>query len=118
MASALAAGARGAAATGTATGAAGGWWRHALGLTAQAARAPSASSERVGMLFATGVLARAAAASAPHTLERLGERPPLTEADWQAEFTKYKASPEYQKVHRGMSLEEFKFIYWMEYAHR
>ncbi|GLC33590.1 hypothetical protein PLESTB_000092600 [Pleodorina starrii] len=47
-----------------------------------------------------------------------GERPPRTDAEWEAEFTKYKASPEYQKVHRGMTLDEFKFIYWMEYAHR
>lgn len=47
-----------------------------------------------------------------------GERPPMSEADWEAEFAKYKASPEYLKVHRSMSLEEFKFIYWMEYAHR
>ncbi|KAG2446761.1 hypothetical protein HYH02_008322 [Chlamydomonas schloesseri] len=47
-----------------------------------------------------------------------GERPPMTQADWEAEFTKYKASPEYKKVHRSMSLDEFKFIYWMEYAHR
>ncbi|GFR49456.1 hypothetical protein Agub_g11516, partial [Astrephomene gubernaculifera] len=47
-----------------------------------------------------------------------GERPPMSEAEWEAEFVKYKASPEYLKVHRGMTLEEFKFIYWMEYAHR
>ncbi|KAG2494105.1 hypothetical protein HYH03_007744 [Edaphochlamys debaryana] len=47
-----------------------------------------------------------------------GERPPLTEEDWVAEFAKYRASPEFQKVHRNMTLEEFKFIYWMEYAHR
>ncbi|PNW86340.1 hypothetical protein CHLRE_02g082700v5 [Chlamydomonas reinhardtii] len=47
-----------------------------------------------------------------------GERPPVTQSDWEAEFTKYKASPEYKKIHRSMTLEEFKFIYWMEYAHR
>ncbi|KAG2435296.1 hypothetical protein HXX76_007372 [Chlamydomonas incerta] len=47
-----------------------------------------------------------------------GERPPMTQADWEAEFTKYRASPEYKKVHRSMTLDEFKFIYWMEYAHR
>jgi cytochrome c oxidase assembly protein subunit 15 len=47
-----------------------------------------------------------------------GERPPWSQADWEAEFAKYKASPEYRKINRGMSLEEFKFIYWMEYAHR
>ncbi|CAL8462918.1 g2452 [Coccomyxa elongata] len=47
-----------------------------------------------------------------------GEKAPSTQEDWEAEFSKYKASPEYHKVNRGMSLEEFKFIYWMEYAHR
>lgn len=28
----------------------------------------------------------------------VGERPPVTQSDWEAEFTKYKASPEYKKV--------------------
>ncbi|KAA6429600.1 MAG: cytochrome c oxidase assembly COX15-like, partial [Trebouxia sp. A1-2] len=47
-----------------------------------------------------------------------GERPPQSLAEWQVEFEKYKQSPEYRKVNRRMSLDEFKFIYWMEYAHR
>lgn len=47
-----------------------------------------------------------------------GEQPPRTEAEWAAEFAKYRASPEYKRVNRGMDVEEFKFIYWMEYAHR
>lgn len=47
-----------------------------------------------------------------------GERAPRTRADWEAEFANYRASPEFQRVNRGMSLDEFKFIYWMEYAHR
>ncbi|KAK9806783.1 hypothetical protein WJX72_002648 [[Myrmecia] bisecta] len=47
-----------------------------------------------------------------------GERPPRSACDWEAEFAKYKASPEFQKVNRSMRLDEFKFIYWMEYAHR
>lgn len=34
------------------------------------------------------------------------------------EFEKYKRSPEFRKVNRSMSVDEFKFIYWMEYAHR
>lgn len=38
--------------------------------------------------------------------------------DWQAEFAKYQLSPEFQRVNRSMTLDEFKFIYWMEYAHR
>lgn len=47
-----------------------------------------------------------------------GWLPPLTETGWQAEFQAYKAYPEYQKVNRGMSLEQFKEIYWLEYLHR
>ncbi|UPR02799.1 heme A synthase [Chloropicon primus] len=47
-----------------------------------------------------------------------GERPPLNHEDWVKEFAKYKQSPEFKKVNLGMSLEEFKFIYWMEYGHR
>ena len=47
-----------------------------------------------------------------------GERPPMTQEDWRAEFVKYQASPEFKKCHSSMSMEEFKFIFWMEYAHR
>lgn len=47
-----------------------------------------------------------------------GETPPRTEEEWEQEFFKYKQSPEFKKVNSGMDVEEFKFIYWMEYAHR
>ncbi|MFT3953076.1 MAG: COX15/CtaA family protein [Piscinibacter sp.] len=47
-----------------------------------------------------------------------GALPPLSEAHWQAEFAKYRASPQYQLVNRGMSLAEFQFIYWWEWGHR
>ncbi|PJK31048.1 COX15/CtaA family protein [Minwuia thermotolerans] len=47
-----------------------------------------------------------------------GWLPPLSEAAWQAEFEKYKAFPEYQKVNAGMSLADFKTIYAWEFAHR
>lgn len=47
-----------------------------------------------------------------------GERPPMTQEDWWTEFDKYRSSPEFKKVHSSMSLDEFKFIFWMEYAHR
>ena len=47
-----------------------------------------------------------------------GAIPPLTEEDWTIEFDKYRAIPEYQLQNRGMSLEEFKFIYWWEWGHR
>ena len=48
----------------------------------------------------------------------LGAIPPLTDADWQEAFEKYKHIPEYSLVNQGMSLAEFKFIYWWEWAHR
>ncbi|KAK2969233.1 hypothetical protein RJ640_003467 [Escallonia rubra] len=47
-----------------------------------------------------------------------GSLPPLSDEDWLIEFEKYKRSPEYNRVNKAMSIEDFKFIYWMEYAHR
>lgn len=47
-----------------------------------------------------------------------GAIPPLNEADWLSEFEKYKTIPEYEEVNFGMSLEEFKEIYWWEWGHR
>lgn len=44
--------------------------------------------------------------------------PPLNDQQWQAEFDAYKATPEYRKVNRGMSLEAFQNIYFWEYTHR
>jgi cytochrome c oxidase assembly protein subunit 15 len=47
-----------------------------------------------------------------------GTVPPLNESAWAAEFDKYKTSSEYQLVNKGMTLDEFKRIYWWEWAHR
>jgi heme a synthase len=47
-----------------------------------------------------------------------GAIPPLGEADWRAEFAKYKTIPQYEQLNQGMSLEEFKTIYWWEWGHR
>ena len=44
--------------------------------------------------------------------------PPLGEADWQKLFAEYQTSPQYQKVDRGMTLDEFKGIFWLEFIHR
>ena len=44
-----------------------------------------------------------------------GAVPPLSPADWQAEFAAYKQIPQYQQLNRGMSLEEFKTIFWWEW---
>jgi cytochrome c oxidase assembly protein subunit 15 len=48
----------------------------------------------------------------------VGMLPPLSDADWQNAFAKYKQIPEYHLVNRGMSLEAFKAIFWWEWGHR
>jgi cytochrome c oxidase assembly protein subunit 15 len=48
----------------------------------------------------------------------VGALPPLSESDWQVLFDKYKQTPEYKLVNFGMSLAEFKGIFWWEYFHR
>ena len=47
-----------------------------------------------------------------------GVLPPLDGADWQQAFGAYRATPEYTQVNRGMSLADFKQIFWLEYLHR
>ncbi len=47
-----------------------------------------------------------------------GWLPPLDPAEWERIFARYQAYPEYQKTNLGMTLAEFKSIYWLEYAHR
>ncbi|MFP4304667.1 MAG: heme A synthase [Rhodosalinus sp.] len=47
-----------------------------------------------------------------------GAIPPLSDADWAREFDAYRQIPEYQLQNRGMSLAEFKVIYWWEWGHR
>ncbi|MCE2926537.1 MAG: COX15/CtaA family protein [Rickettsiales bacterium] len=47
-----------------------------------------------------------------------GVIPPMNSEEWQEEFDAYRASPQYQKINKGMSLDEFKTIYWPEYWHR
>jgi cytochrome c oxidase assembly protein subunit 15 len=47
-----------------------------------------------------------------------GAIPPMSEAAWEAEMEKYRAIPEYQLQNKGMSLSEFKTIYWWEWGHR
>lgn len=42
----------------------------------------------------------------------------MSPEDWESEFAKYRASPEYIKLNPHMDLDEFKKIYFMEWAHR
>ncbi|OLL26894.1 Cytochrome c oxidase assembly protein COX15 [Neolecta irregularis DAH-3] len=47
-----------------------------------------------------------------------GVLPPLTQDAWIEEFQKYKRHPEYKLLNQNISLDEFKFIFFMEWAHR
>ncbi len=48
----------------------------------------------------------------------LGSIPPLNAADWQAAFEQYQQIPQYDIVNKGMSISEFKAIFFWEYLHR
>jgi len=48
----------------------------------------------------------------------VGTLPPLTDAQWQDAFGKYRLTPEYRHVNSGMTLAGFKSIFWWEYFHR
>ncbi|QQS14537.1 MAG: COX15/CtaA family protein [Rhodospirillales bacterium] len=47
-----------------------------------------------------------------------GWLPPLTDTAWQAELAKYAASPQGRLVNHGITVEQFKGIFWLEYFHR
>jgi cytochrome c oxidase assembly protein subunit 15 len=47
-----------------------------------------------------------------------GTVPPLTSEQWDDAFNLYKQTPQYSKVNKGISLSDFKFIYFWEYFHR
>jgi len=47
-----------------------------------------------------------------------GILPPLTDKKWEYYFSLYKQIPQYKEINFGMSLAEFKYIFWWEYIHR
>jgi heme a synthase len=47
-----------------------------------------------------------------------GTLPPLTEAQWHEAFEGYKKIPQYRELNAGMTLAEFKTIFWWEWSHR
>jgi cytochrome c oxidase assembly protein subunit 15 len=47
-----------------------------------------------------------------------GTLPPLNDAAWAVEFAKYQRIPEYQQLNQGMTLDQFKGIFFWEYIHR
>ncbi|CAG5054631.1 unnamed protein product [Parnassius apollo] len=52
------------------------------------------------------------------TWKLLGEKMPTSEEEWQQEFEKYQQYPEYKYKNQHITLSEFKWIWWMEFAHR
>ena len=48
----------------------------------------------------------------------VGAVPPLNASQWEDVFAKYRETPEYRQVNAGMTLDEFKGIFWLEYFHR
>ncbi len=47
-----------------------------------------------------------------------GAMPPIGQQAWEEEFAKYQLTPEYLKINTGMTLERYKFIFYMEWFHR
>src|SRR5664279_4330898 len=47
-----------------------------------------------------------------------GALPPLSDADWMRAFESYKSIPQYQQLNAGMTLAEFKTIFWWEWSDR
>jgi heme a synthase len=47
-----------------------------------------------------------------------GTVPPIGEKAWQEEFTKYQQSPEFKQINFNMTLEEYKYIFYIEWIHR
>ncbi|KAJ9583855.1 hypothetical protein L9F63_021800, partial [Diploptera punctata] len=52
------------------------------------------------------------------TWKLFGERLPRTEQEWLEEFEKYKQYPEFKIKNKDITLEDFKWIWYMEYGHR
>jgi len=48
----------------------------------------------------------------------VGALPPMSSADWDEAFAKYRTTPEFRDVNHAMALAEFKGIFWWEYFHR
>ena len=44
--------------------------------------------------------------------------PPMNQAEWQELFAKYQKFPQYKELNIGMTVEEFKDIFWLEFIHR
>ena len=47
-----------------------------------------------------------------------GTLPPMNQSEWVDEFNLYKETPQYKKINEGMSMDQFKVIYFWEFVHR
>lgn len=47
-----------------------------------------------------------------------GTVPPMGQHEWEAEFAKYQLTPEFIKINTGMTLDEYKYIFYIEWLHR
>jgi len=47
-----------------------------------------------------------------------GWLPPMDQTEWQAFFAKYQQFPQYKELNAGMTVDEFKNIFWLEFIHR
>ncbi len=74
----------------------------------------------VGVMVVVGGLTRLTDSGLSITEWRpvTGAFPPVNSSDWETEFVKYQNTAEYRLQNQGMSLEEFKVIYWWEWGHR
>ena len=71
-------------------------------------------------MIAVGGLTRLADAGLAITEWRpvTGAVPPLDAAAWEAEFARYRATPQFRNANPDMTLAEFRAIYWWEWGHR
>ena len=74
----------------------------------------------IGLLVAVGGYTRLSGSGLSITEWKpiYGTIPPLDITEWQEEFEKYKTIPQYEHINKGMTLDEFKGIYWPEFWHR
>ncbi|KAG8240439.1 hypothetical protein J437_LFUL003153 [Ladona fulva] len=75
-----------------------------------------------GMVFAAvvlgGVTRLTESGLSMVTWKLFGEKPPTTREEWEVEFKNYQQYPEFKLKNKEITLEEFKWIWWMEYMHR
>ncbi|MFQ5439405.1 MAG: COX15/CtaA family protein, partial [Paracoccaceae bacterium] len=74
----------------------------------------------VGLMIAIGGMTRLTDSGLSITEWKpiAGALPPMNESAWQDVFEKYRQTPEYRLQNKGMSLPEFRSIYWWEWSHR